>query len=761
MSDNLVLSKDNFYSNQNFAHGFAEFQSIPKSRVDSLSQIEGIRQIDGRLVKDVRVYDSQRDESVYLRLVSLDLDNPNRLNNVKKLGGNQLQAGQLQAWIDNQFYDANQLQLGDTLEVIAEGRVQELTIQGKGMSPEFTYPLRTETELFPNPEQFGIAFLPYEDMSTLFPDQENRVNNLVFTINPKFKFSEVENLLEPELDQYGLQTIYSRENQTSHLILSEEVAMLERVSRALPLTFLSIAGIILFIMLKRLIEQQRGQIGILKAFGYTDREIVIHYLSYSILIGAVGGLAGSIIGMFLATPLTELLLEFFNVPRFYEGFSMYYLILGLALSLSVFVVAGYLGCRPAMDLKPAEAMKPPAPPSGKKVILEKIDLIWKMFTIQGKMAIRNIFRNRGRSIFLFVGITLSCAVVALTWSLNELIDLLIFYQHEEVETYDARVNLSNPVEIDVGRRELESNSVVEHVEPLNEIPITLSHLGNSEDIALLGITGTSDMYTILDSDENQIDLEKTQGIILSERLAEKLNVTQGDSLEFESPYLRNGDNSRPVEVDKTVPQYLGMNAYMEVGNLAGLLDQGNITTSYMVNLNDKNGETLLENLSLLKERYRESDVVSGIDGRHERIEQSEELMETFGSLIYIYVLFGVILCFAIIYSSSFIILSERSRELASMRVLGMTSREVFTVITFEQWFISIFAIITAVPLAQLMQWGMARNFSTDFYVLPGEMSTTALIAGVIITVFSIWTAQRFALRKVRNLSLVDVLKSRE
>lgn len=761
LRENLSISKELFYTEQNFADGFVELESMPEGSLERLSRVEGINDLGGRLVKEARVYDPDRQESIYLKLVSLDLTDPARINDVLLQQGEVLTAGERSVWLDNQFFEANELELYQDLEIIAGGSLKRITVTGMGMSPEFTYPLRDHKELYPNPRQFGIAFIPLADMATLFPESRGMVNDLVFTLEPGAGFEDVKERLEPRLEQYGLRAIYPREDQVSHLILTEEITQISNMSRALPLMFLFIAGIILYIMLKRLVEQQRAQIGILKAFGYTDTEVVVHYLSYALLVGSIGGLTGGGLGILLATPLTGFLLEFFNMPEVYEGFSLFYLLAGLLLAVAVFLFAGYHGCKYALQLKPAEAMRPPSPPLAGKTLLEKVTLIWEMFTIQGKMAVRNLSRNRGRTFFLFVGMMMGCAVVAMTWSFNDLVDKLVFYQFEEVEVYDAKITLHAPADMIGVERELERLHEVQRVEPMLEVPVKLSHRWLEEDVLLLGLTRQGILYNILDSEQKRI-LPSRDGLILSERLADKLGVAVGSVLKMESPLLRGKDEQTEIRVVEVIPQYLGMNAYMEINGLQRILNQGGIANSFMLNLDGgSQGGSVSGAVSALRDHYQEAELVAGVDGREERVKQTWELMETFGTVLYLYVFIGVIICFAIIYSSSFITLSERSRELASMMVLGMTPREVFSVITFEQWLISAFAMVAGLPLAQLMQWGFALEMSTDLYTIPAEISSQSFFVALLITAFSIWLAQRFALRKIEKLSLIEVLKSRE
>ncbi len=758
--DNLSLAKEMFYREQNFADGFVELESMPRGYLGRLARVEGVREISGRLMGEVRVHDPAREESVYLKVVSLDLEEPRRVNDARLLKGEELTSGRREAWIDNQFFDANRLELYQELEIIAGGRVRTLILTGVGMSPEFTYPLRDLTEIYPNPEQFGIAFIPLQDMDALFPERRGTVNDLAFTLEPGADFERVKERLEPRLEPYGLKTIYPRDDQISHLVLTEELIAIDAVSTALPVVFLIIAGIILYIMLKRLVEQQRSQIGILKAIGYTDREVVFHYLSYALIVGSIGGLAGGILGIWLSLPLTHLLMEFFNVPRVYDAFASYYLVTGVLMSVAVFLFAGYQGCRPVLRLKPAEALRPPAPPSARKTLLEKLSFFWNMLTIQGMMAVRNLSRKRGRSAFMFLGIMLSSSVVALTWSFNELADLLVFYHYEEVETYDAKMTLRSPAAREPIRRELDSLPQVVRAEPLLEIPATLAHGWREEDVLLLGIPRDGIYYNILDAEGRRV-APSERGLILSDRLAEKLEAPAGSTLELSSPLMRDGNDTEMVPVQAVIPQYMGMNAYMEIYGLENFLGQGKLATSFLLGVGGAGGQEIQSTIAALRDRYAESEIAIGVDGREERIRMARELMETFGSVIYLYVFIGLIICFSIIYSSSFIILSERNRELASMRVLGMTSREVFSVITFEQWFISIFAIVAGLPLAQLMHRGLANEMSTDLYSLPGDISPNAFFAALAFTALSIWIAQRFALKKVEQLSLVEVLKTGE
>jgi len=749
--DNLKLSQSSFYTNQNFADGFAKVKAIPFNEVQKLANIKGISKIEGRMVQDVQVLLPDRQENVYLRLVSIDPNQENPINGVLLSQGIPLKEKEMNIWIDNKFYEANNLILNEGIEIIASGKKRTLNIVGIGKSPEFIYALRTSADIYPSPETFGTAFIPRDIMETFFA-QQRTYNDLIFTLEPGVNYDTVKDTLEYKLKPYGLTSLIPRADQVSHLLLTEELKGLETMAKNMPIMFLSIGAMILYIILKRMVEQQRGQIGILKAFGYTHREIIFHYLSYPLTIALAGSIIGGLLGIMLSYPFTTFYELFFNMPDLLGKFSPRYLISGILLSLLFSLFAGYQGCKKILTLEPAEAMRSPAPPHGKKIWIEKVSVIWNMLTVQGMMAVRNLSRNKGRSIFIFIGIMFCFAISVFTWSMNDMVQKMLFDQYEKVEVYDVKLSLARPLAPTNASRELMNSSGVNKVEPLAEIPVTLKNNWYKKDVVLIGVPEEGELYNILDKNYTRLKPPK-DGLLLSERLANVLNAQIGTNLKLE-PLLLNDKTDRELEVVGIIPQYLGVNAYIEMNALQNLLRQKALATSFMLSM-DK------ANIAPLQEKYRQSDTVISIEAKDERLRKLQEMMASFGSLIYVYALIGVIIGFAIIYSSSIITLSERSRELASMLVLGMTPAEVLSVVTFEQWCIGILAMFSGVPLAKLMLTGLSQTFSNDLYTMPTTMTFSSFLLAFIVTAVSIWVAQRIASRKIKNLSLVEVLKSRE
>jgi len=585
MVETLQTSQQSFYEGQNFADGFAQVQAIPRDEIKKLEDISGIKEIQGRLVKEVMVYAPDSQENIYLRLVSVENETQNPINKPLLKTGSPLEDDVLNIWVDNKFFEANNYGLNDEIEIIASGRKRKLSIAGVASSPEFIYALRTAADMFPSPETFGIGFMPLKSMEKLFPD-EKAYNDIVFTLKPGADFENVKTELEIKLKPYGLVSLISRDEQISHLLLSEELKGLVSMSKAMPIMFLSIAAVILYITLKRLIEQQRGQIGILKAEGFTSKEILFHYMSYAVIISLVGGMLGVAAGGVFSYPLTSIFQVFFNLPGLEGRFSPFLIILGIILAFCFSLLAGFQGSRKALALEPAEAMRPPAPVQGRRVLLEEIAVIWKKLNVQQMMAVRNMSRNKGRSFFIFLGIMVCFAISSFTWSMNDMIQKMMYDQYEKVEVYDVKISLARPMAQKNVVRELAAFPGVSRVEPMAEVPATLKNKWREKDVVIFGLSDNSSLYNILDNEYNKVTPPKN-GLLLSERLAELLDAKPGTRLAVET-IMKDDKKDKVLQVVGIIPQYSGTNAYMEIGALQDFLQQKGLITSCMLNINNLN-----------------------------------------------------------------------------------------------------------------------------------------------------------------------------
>lgn len=752
--ESMDKAQQDFYTETNFADGFITVTGYPENKVNSLALLPGIHQVTGRIVKEVRVIDQQKDSNKYLKMVTLNQDNASQINQIKLIEGQLPKKNQPEILVDPKFLAANHLSLGDSIDLSIDGNQVSLYITGTGQSPEFIYIMRNAQDLYPSAEEFGIAYVSLDTLKALVKEK-GQVNDIVFTLEEGVSFDSVKDNLQAELKPYGFRSIVPRKDQTSHSILTSEIKQIRTTTKTLPVVFLGVAAIILYTMLRRLIEQQRVSIGTLKAFGFTDREIVLHYLSYPIVIGTTGGLLGGLSGIALSFPLTAMYRDFFALPGLKSEFSFKYLFISLALALVFSVLSGIKGSLDILRLEPAQAMRPPAPGNARKTIIEKFTWLWQTLSSQAQMGIRDVFRTPTRSIFNVVGIAVVYSLMTVSWSMQNMTDLLTVVQLEQVQTYDVKLQLSEPSPAGAAKFAVAHDPGVSKVEPILEVPASLRNGWLKKEVALMGLAEGSTLYNILDKNGRRLEAPD-HGILLSEHLAESLSVKVGDVIYVESSLRREtiSQKGENLLVTGVVPQYVGLNAFMKDTELQRFLRQGEISTAMLIKMDPAE-------VGAMKSKYQNASNVSSIESRKDTGAKIEKMMESFGFTVWLLAILGGICGFALIYNASIISLSERKRELASLRVLGMTPREVLRVITSEQWTLYVFGILLGIPMAFGLSMSMAQSMSNDMYSLPADLPPMALLGAAAGTAFSVLVAQSRAYYKIKSLPYVEILATRD
>ncbi|HWQ72237.1 MAG TPA: ABC transporter permease [Desulfitobacteriaceae bacterium] len=749
--DSLTRAQQDFYQQQNFADGFIEVQAMPYDQVEKLRDIEGIQDIQGRIVKDLRVMFPGRDDNVTLRCVSLDFSQMKILNDVKLLQGSALSERENTIWVDNKYFEANKLSLNQEIEVIAGGEKKSLRVVGMGCSPEFIFAIRNAGDQYPDPQTFGIAFIPLKVMKSLL--EQGEINNLTFTLKPGAEYKDVENKLKAELNPYGLKSMAARKDQISHFSLTLQLDSMKTNSIIMPSILLAIAAMILFITLKRMIERQRGQIGILKAIGYRRKEILLHYMAHAFLIGLMGGLIGCICGLMMSYGTIAMYKSFYNLPGFEGRISFAYFLPGIGFSLIFALFAGYRGSLRALLLEPSEAMRPAAPESGKESIFERNRFFWNMFTVPGRMAVRNISRRPGRTAFLFLAIVLTFALLAFSWSFKKLGDETITDQYQKLQTYNLKVVLAAPQNEKAVFQEASRYPGVNYAETMAEIPVTLKKDWLKKDVTILGLAAGSKLYHVRDNDGREVQFPR-DGILLSERLAQLLDAKVGTVISVAGLMMADPETDKELQVSGIVTQNFGLNGFMEIESLQNLIGQNNLCTSLILQVDQ-------DKISQFQEDYRNTAAVNGIEDSTTIMKQTQKAMGVFKIATIFMVIFGMIIGFAITYNASQITISERIKDLAMMMVLGMKPKEAMSVVTFEQWLIGILGILAGIPLAKLLMQVTSQTISSDLFTMSSQMDNIAFVSAFLVTFISIWIAQRLAARKIRKLDLVEVLKDRE
>lgn len=749
MLESLEVSQQKFYSQYSMADGFAQIVRGPSSLTRDIGKINGIAGVTGRIVQNVFVTKAKHDDNTTLRLVSFNL-NKLVLNGFKLEQGTIPYPGNREILVTPSFLKANNYKIGSHIPLIMRGQEVVFTVTGTAISPEYIYEIPGGQTLTPDPKAFGVAFVPYDTIAPLL-NMNGQFNDLVFTLDAGTGYNEVERPVTRILENYGLTQIYARKGQLSNSMLTQEIVGLKASVNTTPVIFLLVAASILFIMLRRMIEQQRGLIGVLKAFGFTDWEIFRHYLSYPFIIGIIGGLGGGLAGSLLSYKFAELYQQYYNIPGLNGQISLKYIAAGTILSLIFSLGSGYLGCRGVLQLSPAEAMRPPSPKHAGKTLVEKLEFFWRMLNTQGKMAVRNVFRSKQRSFLAVFGVASAFSIMVAASSSFDSFDYLIDFEYSQVEKYDMKIGLQTYVSQTAGVTSADSIKGISKVEPLLELPVTLNHLWLKKDIVISGLTKGGSLYRLLNN-QGKVFQVPSNGLVISAQLAKTMNIKAGDVVTIK-PFL--GDkNEKLVRVTMIVPQYVGLGAYMDINALSALLSEPPLVSSLLLKVDPGlSGE--------VRSKLKEGKNVASIIDKNKIKQQFEELMETSRSTQYIILFFGFVMGFAIVYNVNIISLSEREREMATLMVLGMTEREIARILIFEQVLLGVAAVVVGIPLSYGMLWAIIGSTGNDVYNMPVVISGSTIATGILWTLMFLIAAQWKMKGKIGKLSMLDVLKQQD
>jgi putative ABC transport system permease protein len=754
MTRSLILTLEStrsaYYQQNAMADVFNTLKRAPLLVADRLKTLPGVAAVETRVVLDVTLDLPGLSEPATGHIVSLPEDGgPQKLNRVfLRTGRFPRPDDRREIVLGESFAIENGLRPGDSLVAVINGRRETLKICGIGLSPEFVFEARAG-ETLPDHQRFSVIWMNYRALAVAY-NMDGAFNDVCLDLAPGADpgpvIAEMDRLLAP----YGSGGAYTREDQASAQRLDDELRVLHSLAVAYPLVFLSVAAFMVNAVLARIVRLQREQIAQMKALGYSSRQVGIHYLKFVLVIGTLGTIIGGIGGRFLGGGLVNLYTEFFRFPELV--FLMDYSALGLALAVSL--GASVLGVLTvvwqAVKLPPAEAMRPEPPADFKPSIFERIGLT-RLFSPTFRMALRNIERRPWQALFTCCGLALATGLMVLPGAMSDSIDHLLTFQWNSVQRQDVVVFLAEPAS-NKGFHDLEHLPGVIRAEPVRRVPARLRYGHRHRKLGVTGIAKGADLNRLLDGDGRPIVMPE-EGLLMSEKLAEVLGARIGDEVQVEVL-----DGRRPVvnvPIRGLVTDFAGVAAYMDITALQRTLKEGDTVNGAYLAVDHKHWDPFMRQV---KDTPRAAFVMVK---RDQLAAFRETTGKSMGILRKLYFTLAVIVAFGVVYNSARIALSERSRELATLRVVGFSLPEVRGVLVGELAVL----VLLALPAGLLFGRGLAllimASFSTETVRLPILInhSTYSIAVMVVLTA----SAASFALvsRMLARLDLVGVLKARD
>lgn len=744
--DNLTVSRDLFFRQSDYCDGFVETVYTDLSVTRRLEEIEGIAVAEGRLVRDIQMVDTADRGEAELHLVSWE---KGQMNRPVLSRGTLPEQGKAEMVIGEGMAKARNLRPGDTIWVVAGGRQIEMKITGVGMTPENIYMIRDMNELFPNPANYDAAFTSYETASWLM-DQRNCANSFLLRLNPDTSWDMVKDSIEQVTVAYGFQAAYEGTEQTGAAMLEEEIKQLERMSGVVPFLFLSVASVVLAITLSRMVEQQRTQIGTLMALGVSGNAIRFHYMGYGAVVGFVGGTGGTLLGYLVAAPMADFYRMYFSLPSANAPLRMIYLVSGSCISTLFCGGISWMIAGGVRKLEPARALRPASPGAGKPSMLERIPGFMKLFTIPGIMAIRSLSRNRKRTVFSLIGMSIAYMLTATLVSMNTMFDVFIFDYWEKNQRQDMMVYFDHPVG-SIDAMEAIRHPQVLAVEGILEFSVTLAGTAGKMDCMIQAIAPDSDLIRLYRTDGTRAGV-LGEGILISEHAARILGVGRGDVIEVRTTYPEKKNTA--VMVSDVIAQYMGNTAYLSYDGAANVSGYRNVYTGVFL-------KAPSDAAQVLQKELEGKGAVSLIQSKGERLNQYRAILGSMSGIMLSMSLMGVATGFIVVFVSSLIRYEELKRELATMMLLGMNSKECLEVLSTSQWILTIGAIILGIPLAIGTGKLMSITMSGELFTLPSMLSGSAVLGSIGLISLSVVAGSAMMLKKLRKLSPVDFLRERE
>ena len=747
----LSQIRDTYYERYQFAHIFAQVKRAPKRLVRQIALIPGVTKVEPRIIGSVILDIKGMKTPASGRLVSLPISRSK--NGQPGLNRLYIRIGRLPAAgarnevvINEAFANAHGFAPGMTLGAIINGRQRDVKIVGIALSPEFIYAVGPG-EMIPDDKKFGILWMAEVQAEAVF-DMQGAFNSVVLLLRRDAREKQVLEQLDRILDRYGGFGGFGRKDQQSHAFIDTELTQLKGMALVLPPIFLLVAAFLINITLSRLITLEREQIGLLKAIGYTSFGVASHYLKLVLAITFVGLLIGIPLGGWLGHGLTGIYTQFYHFPflLFINPLDAY--MIGIIVSLLAALVGALRAVWQVVALPPAVAMSPPAPTRYKKGVTERLLVGLPQSTT---MIIRHMVRFPVRTALTSLGIAGGVALLTAALSLIDSMNFMIDVTYFRTLRYDSSVEFT-------GLRDHRIINEIAHLpgvlrtEPHRTVSVVLRNENRTRRLGLTGLKSGNRLRGLLDPELKPLTLPDN-GLAVAEKVAELLLLKRGDMVRVEIKEGRKRTLYLPVSA--IMQGYLGLSVYMDLDRLNALLGDGNAISGVTMSI-DQNFE------NDLYAKLKTFPAVAGITMLRASQEKFRDtLAENINIIRSVYVLMAVIITFGVIYNSARINLSERGRELASLRVLGFSKGEVSYILLGELALIVLIAIPPGWLMGIGLKWMIVQSLDNELYRVPFHLVRDKLFYAAGICILAAGVSAFIVHRRIDRLDLIKVLKTRE
>jgi putative ABC transport system permease protein len=744
----LVTAQRNYYRQTAFGDLFATATRAPRALVAELARIDGVLLVDARAVKTGLMEVPGQMRPATARLIALPDDERRSLNRIVLVAGRLPDPARAdEAVALATFLDAAHVALGERLTMVIDGHRLTFRIVGAALSPEYVYV--PSFGPMPDDAHSGVFWAPRDavERPAGLGDAFSAVSlALAPGASAAAALARIDRLLAP----YGGAPAYARADQISHKFQQNRIDRLSVMAMVLPPVFLVVAAGLVHLVLGRMVDAERDQIGLLKAFGYDDLAAAAIYLKMAALVGLAGAIAGGAAGRWLAWGIVAELAQYMRFPHLRSQFSWTAFGVSVGISVAAAVAGSLLAGRRAARLSPAVAMQPPAPATFRRGAIERLRFVTALDQ-PTRMIARNLERYPLRAALTTAGLAASVALLVgsqfMFGSMDSVVDQAYYRARrwsDEVAFADARAVHAVA--------ELSRMPAVLRAEPYRMVSARLHAHFRAERVVVVGLDEQASLERMLDPHDRPIPFTGDT-IAVSQPLAGRLGIRAGEMVDLEV-----SEGRRPrirIAVSAIDRDYAGLTIHMPRTLLNRLMGDGDVAS----------GSDLLVAADRRAEFYRaivRAPSVVGVGSRDDTVAMFRSSVAAVMTTEMTFFLgFAGAIAFGIAYNISRIALADRARDLATLRVLGFSPAECAYILCGELGGLA----LAAAPIGVLGGFGLARAlvaaFTRQDFYLPFIISPSGLGTAFITYLCAVLAAAALVAQRIWRFDLVAVLKTRD
>jgi putative ABC transport system permease protein len=738
-----------YYERYQFADVFALVRRAPRSLLDQIAEIPGVAAVEGRIAKLALLDIPRFREPATGQFISLPESGQPALNRLYMRMGRLPEPGRAdEVVVTEGFAKAHAFTIGSHFAAVLNGRKRDLAIVGTALSPEFIYSIGPGDRM-PDERRFAIVWMSEKALASAY-DLDGAFSSVNLKLLRTASEREVIRRLDALLDRYGGHAAYGRKDQTSHAYLAHGLDMLRNMSRTLPPIFLLVAAFLLNVTLSRVVALEREQIGLFKALGYRNVDVALHYVKLVVVIAVIGIVIGSAAGTWLGTYITELYGDFYRFPFlvFVQNPDLYFA--AAALSLVAAIVGALRALRDVVTLPPAVAMQPPAPPRFRRLLPARL-AIRNVLSQPIVMMLRNLTGHPIRAMFTTLGLALATGILMASLFLNGTMEALIDVTYFMSDRQDAMVSFVERRPLNVVNEVARLPGVVA-AEAYRAVPVRIRRGNVERRVVISGRPRDAELSRIIDVELRPVVLPEA-GLAISSWLARILGVRTGDFVEVDLLDGQRRTVSLPVVA--LVEDYFDMQGMMDSDALAGLMREAPAANSVNVSLDASARDRFYDAIKRLP-------TVGGLVLQRVSLANfREQIAVLVTTMANIYTGLAVVIAFGVVYNNARISLSERARELASLRVLGFTPSEAFRILLLELALLTLVAQPPGWAFGYGLAWTLKTNLAADVMRAPLIVEHSTYVFASAIVIFAAAFSALVIRERINRLDLVAVLKTRD